>query len=140
MNVVQKPGRYAGGEWNTLTKNDATASIALAFPDVYEIGMSHLGLRLLYEAVNRDPRFAAERVYAPWPDRTAALQAAGAPLTTLESGRAQGMVPLNDALAGFVQSGVVDVKDAYRQAVDRPAFLAVLRREGVDTSFAERLT
>jgi len=57
----------------------------------------------------------------------------------LESGRAQGMVPLNDALAGFVQSGVVDVKDAYRQAFDRPAFLAVLRRDGVDTSFAERL-
>jgi twitching motility protein PilT len=57
----------------------------------------------------------------------------------LESGRKQGMVPLNDALAGFVQSGVVDVKDAYRQAVDRPAFLAALRREGVDTSFAERL-
>jgi twitching motility protein PilT len=57
----------------------------------------------------------------------------------VESGRKQGMVPLNDALAGFVQSGVVDVKDAYRQAVDRPAFLAVLRREGVDTSFAGRL-
>ncbi len=57
----------------------------------------------------------------------------------LESGRKQGMVPLNDALAGFVQSGVVDAKDAYRQAVDRPALLAVLRREGVDTSFAERL-
>ena len=57
----------------------------------------------------------------------------------LESGRKQGMVPLNDALAGFVQSGVVDVKEAYRQAVDRPAFLAVLRREGVDTSFADRL-
>ncbi len=58
----------------------------------------------------------------------------------LESGRAQGMVPLNDALAGFVQSGVVDVKDAYRHAVDWPAFLAVLRRDGVDTSFAERFT
>jgi twitching motility protein PilT len=56
----------------------------------------------------------------------------------LESGRKHGMVPLNDALAGFVQSGVVDVQDAYRQAFDRPGFLAVLRREGVDTSFAER--
>jgi twitching motility protein PilT len=57
----------------------------------------------------------------------------------VDSGRKHGMVPLNDALAGFVQSGVVDVKHAYRQAFDRPAFLAVLRREGVDTSFAERL-
>ena len=57
----------------------------------------------------------------------------------LDSGRKYGMVPLNDALAGFVQSGVVDVKDAYRQAFERQAFLAVLRREGVDTSFVERL-
>jgi twitching motility protein PilT len=57
----------------------------------------------------------------------------------VDSGRKHGMVPLNDALAGFVQSGVVDVKDAYRQAFERQAFLAVLRREGVDTSFAERL-
>jgi twitching motility protein PilT len=57
----------------------------------------------------------------------------------LDSGRKHGMVPLNDALAAFVQSGVVDVKDAYRQAFERQAFLAVLRREGVDTSFVERL-
>jgi len=56
----------------------------------------------------------------------------------LESGRKHGMVPLNDALAGFVQNGVVDAQEAHRQAFDRPAFLAVLRREGVDTSFAER--
>ena len=57
----------------------------------------------------------------------------------LDSGRKHGMVPLNDALAGFVQNGVVDVKDAYRKAFERQAFLAVLRREGVDTSFVERL-
>lgn len=56
----------------------------------------------------------------------------------IDSGRKLGMVPLNDALAGFVQSGVVDVKDAYRKAFDRQAFLAVLRRDGVDTSFVER--
>lgn len=56
----------------------------------------------------------------------------------LDSGRKHGMVPLNDALAAFVQSGVVDVKDAYRKSYDRQAFLAVLRREGVDTSFVER--
>jgi len=57
----------------------------------------------------------------------------------LDSGRKHGMVPLNDALAAFVQAGIVDVKDAYRKSYDRPAFLAVLRREGVDTSFVERL-
>jgi twitching motility protein PilT len=57
----------------------------------------------------------------------------------LDSGRKHGMVPLNDALAGFVQNGIVDVKDAYRKAFERQAFLAVLRREGIDTSFADRL-
>jgi twitching motility protein PilT len=56
----------------------------------------------------------------------------------IDSGRKLGMVPLNDALAAFVQSGVVDVKDAYRMASDRQGFLAVLRREGVDTSFVEK--
>ncbi|HSK08939.1 MAG TPA: ATPase, T2SS/T4P/T4SS family, partial [Vicinamibacterales bacterium] len=57
----------------------------------------------------------------------------------LDSGRKHGMAPLNDALAAFVQSGVVDVKEAYRKAYERQAFVAVLRREGVDTSFLERL-
>ena len=57
----------------------------------------------------------------------------------LDSGRKHGMVPLNDSLAAFVQSGVVDVREAYRKAFERQAFLAVLRREGMDTSFVERL-
>ncbi|RPJ74137.1 MAG: twitching motility protein PilT [Acidobacteria bacterium] len=57
----------------------------------------------------------------------------------LDSGRKHGMVPLNDSLAAFVQNGVVDVREAYRKAFERQAFLAVLRREGMDTSFVERL-
>ena len=57
----------------------------------------------------------------------------------IDSGRKHGMAPLNDALAAFVQSGVVDAKEAYRKAHERQAFVAVLRREGVDTSFLERL-
>ncbi len=57
----------------------------------------------------------------------------------LDSGRKHGMVPLNDSLAAFVQNGVVDVREAYRKAFERQAFLAVLRREGLDTSFVERL-
>ena len=56
----------------------------------------------------------------------------------IDSGRKLGMVPLNDALAAFVQNGIVDVKDAYRKASDRQGFLAVLRRDGVDTSFVEK--
>jgi twitching motility protein PilT len=57
----------------------------------------------------------------------------------LESGRKHGMVPLNDALVAFVQSGAVDAREAYRKAFDREAFLALLKREGIDTSFVERL-
>lgn len=57
----------------------------------------------------------------------------------IEGGRKQGMVPLNDAIVGFVQNGAVDVREAYRRSVDRAGFLALLRRQGLDTSFAERL-
>jgi twitching motility protein PilT len=57
---------------------------------------------------------------------------------TIEGGRRQGMVPMNDALVGFVQSGVVDVREAYRRAADRAGFLALLKRQGVDTSVIER--
>ena len=57
----------------------------------------------------------------------------------IDSGRKHGMVPLNDALVGFVQSGIVDSREAYRKAYERQAFLSVLRREGLDTSFVERL-
>jgi twitching motility protein PilT len=57
----------------------------------------------------------------------------------IESGRKYGMVPLNDALVAFVQSGAVDAREAYRKAIDREAFLNLLRREGIDTSFVERL-
>jgi twitching motility protein PilT len=57
----------------------------------------------------------------------------------IDSGRKVGMAPLNDALVAFVQSGAVDVREAYRKADDKPGFLALLRREGIDTSFVERL-
>jgi twitching motility protein PilT len=57
----------------------------------------------------------------------------------IEHGRKHGMVPLNDALVAFVQSGAVDVREAYRKAADRPGLVALLKREGIDTSFVERL-
>ena len=57
----------------------------------------------------------------------------------LDSGRRHGMVPLTDSLAAYVRAGTVDVAEAYRKALDRAALVAVLKREGVDTSFAERL-
>ena len=84
---VEKPARYLGGEFNSIVKDHATIPMkaVLAFPDTYEIGMSHLGLRLLYDLFNKRPDMLMERVFAPWPDLEKALRAAGQPLFALES-------------------------------------------------------
>ena len=86
--LVEKPSRYTGGEANAADKDRAACRlrVALAFPDAYEVGMSHLGLQILYAILNAHPHICAERVYAPWPDMEARLRAGGLPLTTLESG------------------------------------------------------
>jgi radical SAM family uncharacterized protein/radical SAM-linked protein len=95
--ALQKPGRYLGGEVHAVAKPGVSPAIALCFPDVYEIGMSHFGLKILYEAVNSDPRFAAERCFAPWRDKAERLRRDGERLTSLETGR-----PLRDFdLVGF---------------------------------------
>ncbi|MDQ5984953.1 MAG: hypothetical protein CSYNP_00651 [Syntrophus sp. SKADARSKE-3] len=85
---VGKPGRYVGGEVNAVRKDHdlCKLSIALAFPDAYEVGMSHLGLQILYSILNREEHIIAERVYAPWPDMERLLRRHGSPLVTLESG------------------------------------------------------
>ena len=79
---VTRPGRYVGREWNIPDKDFAGADVqmAMAFPDLYEVGMSHLGLRVLYEVVNGLPYAAMERVMAPAPDLEALLRADRAPL------------------------------------------------------------
>ncbi|MGB4598367.1 MAG: TIGR03960 family B12-binding radical SAM protein [Trichlorobacter sp.] len=82
---VEKPARYMGGEMGSVIKPQAELRIALAFPDVYEVGMSHLGLKVLYRILNDLDGVAAERVYAPWPDMAALMAAEGAPLATLET-------------------------------------------------------
>jgi radical SAM family uncharacterized protein len=84
---VQKPGRYAGGELNQVVKDWDTTPLraALVFPDLYDLGMSNLGLAVLYDILNRQPDMLAERVFAPWPDMEAALRAADLPLFGLES-------------------------------------------------------
>jgi len=85
--LVEKPARYVGGEWNAVRKTPAeiAARIALCFPDTYEIGMSHLGLKILYSLLNKHEGWAAERVYAPWPDMESKLRERGIPLLSLES-------------------------------------------------------
>lgn len=83
---VEKPARYMGGEMGSIRKESADLRFVLAFPDVYEVGMSHLGLRILYHILNELDWIAAERVFAPWPDMEEQLRAANTPLATLESG------------------------------------------------------
>ncbi|MDH5675743.1 MAG: TIGR03960 family B12-binding radical SAM protein [Myxococcales bacterium] len=90
---VEKPSRYVGGEHGALEVDDARferaeCSICLAFPDVYEVGMSHLGYKILYSEINRQSGLLAERAYAPWLDMEALLRERGEPLRSLESGHA----------------------------------------------------
>jgi radical SAM family uncharacterized protein len=84
---VSKPARYTGGEWNAVVKDwDGTPiRVALAFPDVYEIGMSNLGLTILYDILNRQPDVLCERAFAPWTDMEEAMRQAGIPLFSLET-------------------------------------------------------
>ena len=84
---VSKPSRYIAGEWNTAAKDPAKVDVrmALAFPDAYEIGMSHLGLKILYQLLNARPEILAERAYAPWVDAETLFRRHGIPLCSHES-------------------------------------------------------
>ena len=84
---VQKPSRYLGNEVNSIHKDLAGVKnrVALAFPDTYEVGMSHNGIRILYHLLNEDEDVAAERVFLPWDDFETILRSKNALLTTLES-------------------------------------------------------
>ncbi len=88
--IFKRPSRYIGNEVNTIRK-DADINVALCFPDTYEIGMSHIGLKILYAIINNIPYASAERVYAPWIDFESYLRQNNLPLTSLENQR-----PLKD--------------------------------------------
>ncbi|UFS72036.1 TIGR03960 family B12-binding radical SAM protein [Geomonas sp. RF6] len=83
---VDKPARYMGGEMGSVRVPGADLAFVLAFPDVYEVGMSHLGFQILYGVLKTAPWIAPERAYAPWPDMEKMLRDSGQPLCTLESG------------------------------------------------------
>jgi radical SAM family uncharacterized protein len=87
--AVEKPSRYTGGEVNAVRKENGVCNLlfALAFPDTYEVGMSHLGLQILYAVLNGLPEVACERCFAPWPDRERTLRQHRLPLCSLESQR-----------------------------------------------------
>lgn len=88
LDGVQKPARYTGGELNSVLKDKSEVKLryAFCFPDNYEIGMSHLGMKILYGLVNKRPDAWCERVFAPWPDMEARMRENGVPLFALESG------------------------------------------------------
>ena len=86
--LVQKPARYIGGELNSVIKNKDEVDIrfAFCFPDSYEIGMSHLGMKILYSIANNRADTWCERVFAPWDDMEEQMRKNGIPLYALESG------------------------------------------------------
>ena len=85
---VQKPGRYVGGELNAVVKNkkDVDVRFAFCFPDTYEVGMSHLGMKILYSLFNSIPYIWCERVFAPWIDMEEEMIKNNISLYALESG------------------------------------------------------
>jgi radical SAM family protein len=84
---VAMPAQYTGGEWNQIVKDRASVKlrVALIYPDAYEVGMSHYGLKILYHIINLREGWAAERAYTPWPDMAAKLLERRIPLLSLET-------------------------------------------------------
>ena len=82
LSHVDKPARYIGGELNSASKaiTPEMIRVAFAFPDVYEVGMSHLGMQILYHFFNRREDVFCERVFAPWPDVEEAMRKSNLPL------------------------------------------------------------
>ena len=87
LSQVEKPVRYMGGEFGSVMKDLGAVDVryAFLFPDVYEVGMSHLGMKILYHAINRMDGAWCERVFSPWVDMDAKMREAGVPLFSLES-------------------------------------------------------
>ncbi len=84
---VQRPGRYTGGELNQVVKDwdQINTRIALAFPDIYDLGMSNYGLAIFYDSINQQPDLLAERTYLPWTDMEAVMRREEIPLYSLET-------------------------------------------------------
>ena len=141
---VQKPARYTGGEYNQILKDRDAVDLRLAFcfPDTYEIGMSNLGMSILYQTMNSLPFVWCERVFAPWGDMYAEMKQAGIPLYALESGD-----PLSafDAIAFSVgyemaYTTVLDMLDMAGlplRSADRPSLLPLVWAGGTAAVNAE---
>ena len=87
LKKVEKPARYIGMEKNSIKKDlaDISVKFAFSFPDIYEVGMSHLGMHILYNLINNEKNYACERVFSPWIDMEEEMRKEGLPLYTLEN-------------------------------------------------------
>ena len=81
---MEKPARYTGGELNSVYKQNAEVDFAMCFADTYEVGMSHLGINILYEVINAIDGVYAQRVFCPWVDMIEQLRSGDEPLRSLE--------------------------------------------------------
>ncbi len=141
---VQKPARYTGGEYNQIIKNKDEVELRLAFcfPDTYEIGMSNLGMSILYETMNSLPFVWCERVFAPWGDMYEEMKKAGIPLYALESGDPIGAF---DSLAfsiGYEMAyttvlDMLDMAGIPLRTADRPGLLPLIWAGGTAAVNAE---
>ena len=127
LSRVQKPARYAGGEYNAVMKNkhEVDLRFAFCFPDTYEIGMSNLGFRILYGVLNNMPGVWCERVFAPWADMEEEMRAAGLPLFALESGDPVGVFDMIGFSVGYEMAytamlNMLDLAGLPLRSQDRP--------------------
>ena len=130
---VQKPARYTGGEYNQIIKDKEKADIRLAFcfPDTYEIGMSNLGMSILYHTMNSLDYVWCERVFAPWGDMHEEMKKAGLPLYALESGDSVGEFDAVAFSIGYEMAyttvlDMLDMSGIPLRSADRPELLPLV--------------
>ncbi len=124
LNSVQNPARYLGGEYGAVRKESADLTFALAFPDLYEIAMSNLAVKVLYDGLNRISNVRCERVFAPAPDFEGLLSERNLPLYTLESG-----IPLH-------ATDILGVSIGYEPGIT--GLLSILASGGIPLDCADR--
>ena len=141
---VQKPARYTGGEYNQIIKDKSQVDLRLAFcfPDTYEIGMSNLGMSILYDTMNSLPFVWCERVFAPWGDMYEEMKKAKIPLYALESGDPVGdfdslAFSIGYEMAYTTVLDMLDMAGIPLRTADRPNLLPLIWAGGTAAVNAE---